>query len=198
MRRVLLHLRELRGRVLRHRDRGAVAVEAAIVAPILLLLVIGIVEFGYAYKDQLTITSAVRSGARIASSMPRNTGFAQAAANAVAAESSNIDMADVEALWVYKADASGHPGSSTSFAACTSNCIQFAWNGSAFVQTAGSWPATSQNACVGTEDSLGVYLKFKHVGLTTTIFNSLGLNSYTVMRLEPIPAMTVGGCGSTS
>lgn len=45
-------------------DRGAVAVEFAIVLPILLLLILGIVEFGRAYYVQTTLSGAAREGVR--------------------------------------------------------------------------------------------------------------------------------------
>ncbi|MBB1017230.1 pilus assembly protein [Dietzia sp. DQ11-71] len=47
------------------RDRGAAAVEFALVLPILLLLVIGILEFGRAYHVQTTLSNAARDGARV-------------------------------------------------------------------------------------------------------------------------------------
>lgn len=187
----------LRARVTRRAtgDRGATAVEAAFVIPILLLLVVGIIEFGLAFKDQLAITSAVRAGARIASSEPRNTGFAAAAAQAIAGEGGTIDLSDVNQLWVYKADSSGHPiGAGGTFSSCSSSCIQFAYRNGGFVQTGGSWPSTSQNACVGQEDSVGVYLSFTHQSITRAIFDTIGMHSYTVMRFEPIPALASGGC----
>lgn len=46
------------------RDRGAVAVEFALVAPVLLALVAGIVEFSYAYNLQISLTQAAREAAR--------------------------------------------------------------------------------------------------------------------------------------
>jgi hypothetical protein len=174
-----------------------VAVEAALVIPALLLLIVGILEFGLAFKDQLAITSAVRAGARIAAAEPRYVNFATDAASAVAKEGSAVDMTGVQALWVYQADGTGHPvGSGGSFSTCTTNCIKFVYNKSTkgFVQSGGSWPAASQNACQGTQDSIGVYMQLKHTGVTTLIFSSLGLDSYTVMRLEPIPALASGGC----
>lgn len=45
-------------------DRGAAMVEFAIIAPLLLLLVFGIIEFGRAYNAQNTLTHAAREGAR--------------------------------------------------------------------------------------------------------------------------------------
>lgn len=47
-------------------DRGVAAVEFALVAPVLILLVLGIIEFGWLFNGWVTITSAAREGARIA------------------------------------------------------------------------------------------------------------------------------------
>ena len=48
-------------------QRGAAMVEAAIVTPLLLLLVFGIIEFGFLYKDALTVGIGSRAGARVGS-----------------------------------------------------------------------------------------------------------------------------------
>lgn len=46
------------------RERGAVAVEFGLVAPVLLLLVGGIVEFSHMYNLQISVTQAAREAAR--------------------------------------------------------------------------------------------------------------------------------------
>ncbi len=46
-------------------DRGAAAVEFALVAPILILLVVGIAEFGRAYNVQNSLSAAAREGVRV-------------------------------------------------------------------------------------------------------------------------------------
>lgn len=48
-------------------NRGASAVEFALVLPLLVLLVFGIIEFGRIYNTYLAVTHAAREGARIAS-----------------------------------------------------------------------------------------------------------------------------------
>ncbi|HEX6685086.1 MAG TPA: TadE/TadG family type IV pilus assembly protein [Candidatus Limnocylindrales bacterium] len=48
------------------RDRGAAAVEMALLLPLLLLLVFGIVDFGRMLHAQITVTEAAREGARAA------------------------------------------------------------------------------------------------------------------------------------
>ena len=50
----------------RRSDRGVALVEFALVAPILFLLVLGIIEFGFLYSGYITLTGAAREGARIA------------------------------------------------------------------------------------------------------------------------------------
>ncbi|MCM3484471.1 TadE/TadG family type IV pilus assembly protein [Kocuria rosea] len=45
-------------------ERGAAAVEFALVVPILLALLLGIIEFGRAYNAQISLTHAAREAAR--------------------------------------------------------------------------------------------------------------------------------------
>jgi Flp pilus assembly protein TadG len=47
-------------------ERGAVAVEFALLLPLLLSLVFGIIQFGLALNEKLTLTHAAREGARAA------------------------------------------------------------------------------------------------------------------------------------
>jgi Flp pilus assembly protein TadG len=47
------------------RDRGAAAVEFALLLPVVLLIVFGIIDFGRALNAQITITQAAREGARL-------------------------------------------------------------------------------------------------------------------------------------
>jgi Flp pilus assembly protein TadG len=48
-----------------NRERGAVLVEAALVLPILLMLILGIVDFGRAYSAKQALTHATREGVRV-------------------------------------------------------------------------------------------------------------------------------------
>ena len=51
---------------IRRRERGAALVEAAITVPIILLISVGIFEFGRAYQTWQVLTNAAREGARLA------------------------------------------------------------------------------------------------------------------------------------
>jgi Flp pilus assembly protein TadG len=47
------------------RDRGAAAVEFALLFPLLMLIVFGIIDFGRALNAQITLTQAAREGVRL-------------------------------------------------------------------------------------------------------------------------------------
>jgi len=51
---------------MRRNERGATIVEAALVIPILLMFIIGILEFGRAYNEYQVVTNAAREAARYA------------------------------------------------------------------------------------------------------------------------------------
>jgi Flp pilus assembly protein TadG len=54
------------GSTVRREDRGAAAVEFALIAPLFIVLLFGIIDYGWAFGQRLGLTSAVREGARLA------------------------------------------------------------------------------------------------------------------------------------
>ncbi len=77
---------------LRSRDRGAVAVEMAIVVPVLVLLAFGMLEFGLAFTNKLAMSHAVNQATRHATVLGTN------------------DYADIEILGALDAGLSGNVG----------------------------------------------------------------------------------------
>jgi Flp pilus assembly protein TadG len=62
-------------------ERGAVAVEFALLLPLLLMIVFGFIDFGRAFHTQITLTQAAREGVRLAAlRQPDVTARTQAAA----------------------------------------------------------------------------------------------------------------------
>lgn len=49
-----------------HLERGAVAVEFALILPLMLMLILGIIEFGFGYHAWDSTQNGVREGARLA------------------------------------------------------------------------------------------------------------------------------------
>jgi Flp pilus assembly protein TadG len=54
-------------------DRGAAAVEFALIAPFVLLLLFGMISTGMTYTDHLSVSNAVREGARFGSAIDYST-----------------------------------------------------------------------------------------------------------------------------
>jgi Flp pilus assembly protein TadG len=76
-------------------ERGAAAVEFAILLPLLLMLVLGTIEFGRAYNAQITLTNAARDGVRVMAIANDPTGAKTTAKNAAASVSPNIPTSDI-------------------------------------------------------------------------------------------------------
>jgi Flp pilus assembly protein TadG len=179
----------------RRREGGAAAVEAAIVTPFFIMLIIGIMEFALFFQDNLGASNVVKAGVRMASAEARNSNYAQDAADRVRDEGGAINKNNVQQLWVYKANLTDdYPLGFSNFSNCTT-CVKFTWNGSRFVAQTPSptWAASTMNACAaGPPDRVGVYMQLKHDGLTRLVFTSITIRESSVIRLEPIPV--TNGC----
>lgn len=73
-----------RRRARRRTDRGAVAIEFALLLPVMLLILGGIIDFGRAFFTQITVTNAAREGARAAIGSSATAGDVQTRATAAA------------------------------------------------------------------------------------------------------------------
>lgn len=79
-------LSRLRRSKWRATDSGQGLAEFALVAPILLMIMLGIVQFGWIFTSQIGLTNAIREAARFAATNPTINGT-QAATNRTATES---------------------------------------------------------------------------------------------------------------
>jgi hypothetical protein len=190
-----------------------VAVEAALVLPIVVLILFGIIEFSLVFRDSLSITSATRQGARVASAAadagpgscetgptappcaPTGTpALAQAAADAIQRAGSAMPKDSIDYILVYKANDKGFPGANgntTMPSSCSgySSCVKFVWRDSldAFRYNSGSWDSRSINACVNESDTLGVYMSASHKMVSGFFGGTKTLNDRAVMKFEPLP-----------
>lgn len=89
-------------------ERGAVAVEMAIVVPILVLLAFGMLEFGLALKNKLTMSNAVNQATRQATVLGSNDGADIEILTALEAGLAGA-VDSVEHVDIFKGDASGAP-----------------------------------------------------------------------------------------
>jgi TadE-like protein len=192
-------------------ERGAVVVEAALVTPILMAMILGIVELALLMKDDVALTSAVRNGGRIASANansgqsgtsqggycdagcdPANSPyFAQMASDAIERAGSALPKNSIDELWVYKANDKGYPGapSSTTWT-CGTDCIRYRWvDNVGFRYVSGTWRSKTINACANQNpDQVGVYMKATHSFLTGFFSKSAAIEDHAVFSFEPLPS----------
>src|SRR5689334_17870237 len=87
----------------RRSERGAALVEAAILLPLVLLIVFGALEYSSIYRDASQVSSAARAGGRIASAEPRIHSMPVDAANAVATALSSLPAQEPQEVWIFDA-----------------------------------------------------------------------------------------------
>lgn len=198
----------------RSRSRGAVAVEAALVTPLLMLLVFGIIEMALLMRDDVALTSAVRNGGRTASAnagagaggiveggdclspcSPANAPkLAQLAANAIQRAGSAMPKDSIDELWVYKANTQGYPGAEgTTTWTCGTNCVRYKWVDSKdqFRYYSGTWTSSTINACANANpDAVGIYMKATHNFITGLFGNGIQIEDHAVFAFEPLPTLT--------
>jgi hypothetical protein len=199
---------------MRKLSRGAVAVEAALVTPLLLLMVFGIIEMAFLMKDDVALTSAVRTGGRTASasagagpagvdadgdcvapcSAANTPRLAQLAANAIQKSGSALPQDSIQELWIYKANDKGYPGGTGATAwTCSTDCIRYRWVGAKnqFRYYSGTWQSASIAACANSSpDSVGIYMKAKHRFLTGLFFHDVDIDDHAVFAFEPLPSLS--------
>ncbi len=84
-------------------NRGSTLIEAAIVLPVILLVVLGTVEIGLAFKDFLTVGAMSRDGARIAALSARDAESDCAVLKGIAAIGTQGDIDKIDDVQIYKA-----------------------------------------------------------------------------------------------
>ena len=181
-------------------DQGAVLVEAAIVFPVLVLLVLGIMEFGLAFASASTTTASSRSGARLAATSYPQAGSvpvsqrltADSIAEAVSADLKALNNAEPIGMTIYRVDPNSPTGAPLGgfpdeglATGCSANCFRYTWNGSSMTYDSGGW--IKPDACGDAVDSIGVYVQVRHTYVTNLIGTSRVVDGHTVMRLEPLP-----------
>jgi hypothetical protein len=98
----------MRRRLIAAREAGATIVEFAIVMPLLLLLMIGIMEVGVAFYDYLTIERATLEGVRTASFTGRALDADCQTVNTIVAALPGGFLDRVQQIEIYHADANGN------------------------------------------------------------------------------------------
>jgi len=170
-------------------DRGQSLTELALVLPVIIAILIGIVELGSAFSVKIEVQQAVAHAVRIAALegnggyicpptgpiSPTNTVDLDAI-NAITT-SKGIDPGGIAQIQIYKADVNGnvyHNKANIYSTAPFSNPVQ--WN----------WPQCTRNASPAS-DSVGVHITYHyHPILSLPGFSNVTIDDQSVQRINPI------------
>jgi TadE-like protein len=185
-------------------------VEFALVAVLLLMIVFGIVEFGLAFRDRLTIGNAGQSAARVGTAVGNGEEADLVMLQALEQTLANLPSSGVgivKYVDIYKADANGDPVSSCPGAGCVRYAYTYIdgpgplcdWSpcppplGASY---GGPWVPSLRNVQVGNLDVMGVSIVFSHQWITGGLVplpdvscTSAPSNCWvdtTTMRMEPL------------
>jgi Flp pilus assembly protein TadG len=179
-------------------ERGAVLVEFALVLPLLISIVFGIVEFGLFFRDYLTVANTTRTGARVGSaagsSYDADYQILQAIKSAATALPTGANA--IEDISIFKSSASdGTVPAACKTASQTSQCNHYTKTDlsrpiTEFGCLASSpdkyWcPTTRSDSQSAGTDYVGVYLKMTHTFATSLFGPSKTITDTVVMRIEP-------------
>ena len=191
-------------------ERGAVLVEAALVTPLVFLLLFGVIEFGYAFYGKLTVNNMSVVGARAASGSGNDVLADYQVLQSVAGANTGISSSDVQLVIVYRATSPSDRVPTSCLTASVTNTPSVR-GCNRYVGTDLARPSTDFN-CVpgppgptlkvdrfwcptdrkyallgahGPPDYIGVYVKANHRNLTGVLGGSVTFTTDTVMRIEP-------------
>jgi Flp pilus assembly protein TadG len=175
----------------RHAERGATLVEAAIIIPILVLILFAVIDFSWAFYQYISLRQGVREGAREAAitTLPGDaTGWpgCTLASNNLPAINTTTAGQDFKDMICYTKSRIGlGMGSNVR--------VQIAWsNNSASPAEPQNWAPTTNPALT---DSVVVCAQYKISSLTgalSPVLNNYVVTSKTEIRIEQ-PSTTLGG-----
>lgn len=187
-------------------DRGAALVEMILFTPLLVMIAIGILEYGLAWRDSITVAGASRAGARVGSNAGNDRLADYNTLLAVQAAIASIPSARVNRVVIYKANsANGDPTDARCTAGTAVANVCNVYTGSQLASmTAANFSGTSGSTCSSSSwdapwcplgrqsqqsigaDYLGIWVSISHP-YVTRIFpgNGLTITDKAVMRLEP-------------
>ena len=182
---------------------GAVLIEAAIVLPVLIMILIGIMEFGLLFTSYSKALGASRSGARVAASVysratngstsstgPESATQTLALAQIVAAvegDLKGLNNAVPVRMMIFRVASNGEPAGGVN-GSCSDRCISYTWNSTSKKMIRDStnkkWP-NPQRCLINDYESIGVFVEIKHDFVTGVFGSNKFVSGRTSMRLEP-------------
>jgi hypothetical protein len=183
-------------------ERGQSLVEMGLILPLLVLIVLGTLEFGFVFDHHLTLEYATREGARAGAALAHGGTGPPGCANAsevdpriiaavqrvLTSPGSPVVLSDVTEIHIYNAGPDGEEGATN------------VWRYSAgmgptvdgvplnFIQHSVAWPACNRNNSAVNTQSIGVSISYSYdlqTPFSYVLGNGIDMTDRTVMQLNP-------------
>jgi Flp pilus assembly protein TadG len=180
-----------KGRRRRQSESGQTLVEFALVAPLLLMVIFGTIEFCFLYQSVNTVNFAAREGARVGAVLGPTDSAAdskiiQAIFNATT-NGSGLLFSQITMIEIFKSNENGSvPAVLTSCAQQTNEDV-YDGQGNVCPGTLG-WPPSVRNATYNNADYLGVRITFAYNWVTSFVSAARGsfqMTSVSIQLIEP-------------
>lgn len=188
-------------------------VEAVLAFPLLAMLMIGCLEFGMAWRDSTTVSTALRSSARTAASLGNDGGADYYALQALKAGMSGIPASAISRIIVYNANSTNPQAP-----APPTNCLSLTapggqttagqqcnvYTSASLTLASTSFSTTATGSCPGAAvdryfcplnravtqatgtDYVGVYIQVRHDFVSRMFGANLTIKDKLIVRLEPL------------
>jgi Flp pilus assembly protein TadG len=175
-------------------DGGAALVEAAVAFPLIIMMIVGLIEIGLAFKDYLVVSAASREGARIAALAGTDDQSDCAVLIGISELASPGDLDRIDRIDIYKADeATGAQGLTDTAVPNPPNdptvCTQPHGVNDGWTITPVNYPPTSRQTTVGSSDLdiVGVRVVMTRQWLTQfpPFRGTFTIDESTITRVEP-------------
>ena len=182
------------------RESGSATVEAALVTPVVFLLIFGVIEFGWALHDKMTVASVGYVGARVASTQGSDSLADYQTLRAAAKVAAALPPSKIDYIVVFKASGptDAVPSACTSGTSQTGLCNVYVAADLSAPSTAFGcgtdakdrfWcPSTRKVAELqsngGPPDHVGVWVKARHDSVATVFGSGYTFTDSVVLRIE--------------
>lgn len=186
------------------RERGSTLVEFVMVLPLIAIMAFGVLEFGLAFQDRMTVQSGARTGVRVASAAGTSVDADKNLLLGLGTALRSVGLGNVDWVLVYKSTTADGAVPTTCLdppRAATAACNFYTgaqlsqvvagtapstWFGCGLTALDRFWcPTARQTIQANGTDYIGVRVRARHP-LTTGFFGTtLTIDSHGVMRLEP-------------
>ncbi|MGZ4760001.1 MAG: TadE/TadG family type IV pilus assembly protein [Acidimicrobiales bacterium] len=182
-----------------HGDDGSIIAESALLVPFFVLLLFGMLEFGGAFRDYLTLSNAASTGARQAGIQGNAASADWNIILAVKDAANAMPLSQITRIAIFKAatPTAGLPANCDTGGVAGCNSYDAATVAS--VKTTATMPASWAN-CTGPDsyycptgrsvsasnpDYLGVWVQIVHPWITGLFGKSITMTQTSIIRLEP-------------